>query len=119
LSQAIGRVHRLGQKRNVEIVRFLMKDSVEPRILQMLKNKYAGKSADEAPVEIVEFVGTQGRKTKRRAEVLIGSLHNDRTVVLTEEFDQLFGLAEPPAATNTETEDAEMSAEEESTSACV
>ena len=114
-AQAIGRVHRLGQKRNVEIVRFIMKDSIEPRILQMLKNKYGDKSPDEVPAEIVEeqVVGRRGgRKTKRRAEVLVGSLHSDRTVVLTEEFDMLFGVAEPPAAAATTGEmEAEQDAE--------
>ena len=45
-AQAIVRVHRLSQKRNVEVVRFIMKDSVEPRIQKMLKNKYADSSTD-------------------------------------------------------------------------
>jgi SNF2 family DNA or RNA helicase len=36
-AQAIGRVHRLGQKRQVEIIRLIVKDSIETRILQ--KNK--------------------------------------------------------------------------------
>lgn len=124
-AQAIGRVHRLGQKRNVEIVRFIMKDSIEPRILQMLKNKYADKSPDEVPAEIVEeVVDRRGRKTKRLAEVLVGSLHSDRTVVLTEEFDMLFGVAEPPVPTAVVGEtaveqDSGMEAEETVTSASI
>ena len=87
-AQAIGRVHRLGQKRNVEIVRFVMKDSVEPRILQMLKNKYSDSSANDEQVELSE------KEKKRRAEpLLVGSIHNDRTAVLGAEFDILFGLS--------------------------
>jgi superfamily II DNA or RNA helicase len=39
-AQAVGRVHRLGQKRNVEIIRLLMKDSVESRMVEMLEKKY-------------------------------------------------------------------------------
>ncbi len=38
-AQAIGRVHRLGQKRSVEIIRLLMKDSVDSRIVAMLAKK--------------------------------------------------------------------------------
>jgi SNF2 family DNA or RNA helicase len=43
--QAIGRVHRLGQKRNVEITRFIMDNSVESRIVEMLKIKYGNGEA--------------------------------------------------------------------------
>jgi len=95
-AQAVGRVHRLGQKRNVEIVRFTMKGSVEPRILEMLKNKYADSSTADA--ELLEL----DSKKKRRAETpLVGSIHTDRTAVLSAEFDILFGAsaakAEPDA----------------------
>jgi SWI/SNF-related matrix-associated actin-dependent regulator of chromatin subfamily A3 len=39
-AQAIGRVHRLGQKRSVEIIRLLMQDSVDSRMVEMLEKKY-------------------------------------------------------------------------------
>lgn len=39
-AQAVGRVHRLGQKRSVEIIRLLMKDSVDSRISEMLEKKH-------------------------------------------------------------------------------
>ncbi len=38
--QAIGRVHRLGQTRPVQIVRLIMKDSIEMRINEFVKTKY-------------------------------------------------------------------------------
>jgi superfamily II DNA or RNA helicase len=39
-AQAVGRVHRLGQKRSVEIIRLLMKDSVDSRMVEMLEKKH-------------------------------------------------------------------------------
>lgn len=73
-AQAIGRVHRLGQKRNVEVIRLVMKNSVETRILTMLKKKF----------------GDSG------VEALVGSLQVDKTKVLAEEFDILYGVSGAP-----------------------
>jgi superfamily II DNA or RNA helicase len=89
-AQAIGRVHRLGQKRNVEIVRFVMKDSVESRILEMLEKKYGGSMASN---------DDDGIK-KPEVASLVGSIHTDRTAVLGEEFDILFGTAGSPSASS-------------------
>jgi superfamily II DNA or RNA helicase len=47
-AQAIGRVHRLGQKRRVEIIRLLVKDSVDSRIGVMLEKKYGKMDGSEA-----------------------------------------------------------------------
>lgn len=71
-AQAIGRVHRLGQKRKVEIIRMVMKDSVETRIQKMLKKKYGDKGPSE--------------------EALVGSIQFDKTKVLSNEFDILYGV---------------------------
>lgn len=38
-AQAIDRIHRLGQKRSVKCVRFIMKDSFELKILELQKKK--------------------------------------------------------------------------------
>ena len=46
-AQAIGRVHRLGQKRPVEIVRFIVNDSIESRMVSFLEKKY-GKNCSSA-----------------------------------------------------------------------
>lgn len=85
-AQAIGRVHRLGQKRNVEIVRFSMKDSVETRILEMLKKRNEpSASSNEKDGE------SDKRSPKVTAAPLVGSLVSDKTTVLAREFDILFG----------------------------
>jgi superfamily II DNA or RNA helicase len=47
-AQAVGRVHRLGQKRSVEIIRLLMKDSVDSRIVEMLEKKHGKMEGSEA-----------------------------------------------------------------------
>jgi non-specific serine/threonine protein kinase len=38
-NQAIARAHRIGQKQNVTVVRFIAKDSVEEKILLLQKKK--------------------------------------------------------------------------------
>lgn len=87
--QAIGRVHRLGQKRNVEVVRLIMKESIEPRIVEMLEKKY-GNSTTSNEDDTLD--------TKMPAvTALVGSIHTDRTTVLGEEFDILFGMANSPS----------------------
>ena len=83
-AQAIGRVHRLGQKRNVEIVRLIIKDSVESRILQMLDKKYGSETASN---------DQDDKSDPKATEIapLVGSIRTDRTKVLGDEFDILFG----------------------------
>jgi superfamily II DNA or RNA helicase len=50
-AQAVGRVHRLGQKRSVEIIRLLMKNSVDSRIIEMLENKHGKLDFSDAPAK--------------------------------------------------------------------
>lgn len=94
--QAIGRVHRLGQKREVEIVRLLIKNSVETRIGEFLNRKY-GKSSkkengtDEGMKQGVAVVGPVGNVTTEKP----------KSKILAAEFDILFGvkdedLPQPP-----------------------
>ena len=40
-SQAVDRIHRLGQTKPVDIIRFIIKDSIEERILELQKRKAA------------------------------------------------------------------------------
>lgn len=42
-AQAIGRVHRLGQKHKVEVLRLIMEDSVETRMLKLSAQKYGAR----------------------------------------------------------------------------
>lgn len=100
-NQAIGRVHRLGQKREVDIVRLIHKDSVESRMLKFLEKKY-GKSSEK------ETKGTatgnnndnddkdhdSSDKKVAAAPVdvgLVGNVSRDKVQIMTEEFDLLFG----------------------------
>jgi hypothetical protein len=103
-AQAIGRVHRLGQKRNVEIVRFVMKDSVESRILKMLEKKYGGLTTSN------DAEGDDGVK-KPELATLVGSIHTDRTAVLGNEFDILFGATGTPSASVEDEAEVEMEAD--------
>ncbi|KAG7344196.1 DNA/RNA helicase, superfamily II, SNF2 family protein [Nitzschia inconspicua] len=107
-AQAIGRVHRLGQKRNVEICRLVMKNSFESRMVNFLKKKYKLKF-DEDSSEGMETSSEesddvdlgddpQNDSAKKGAldaeQVLVGNLQNERAQVVTEEFDELFGVQE-------------------------
>jgi len=68
-AQAIGRVHRLGQKRPVEVTRLVMKDSVESRIVQMIEKKYGRANPGE---------GCVGKQETSNG---IGSLKTDKAQV--------------------------------------
>ena len=63
--QAIDRVHRLGQKRDVEITHFLMSDSIEESVLELQKKKMA-----LATLSLERKKGTVGEERKRRMEEL-------------------------------------------------
>jgi Helicase conserved C-terminal domain len=101
-AQAIGRVHRLGQKRNVDIVRMIMADSVEIRIRSMLEKKYgagaigSGENIEAAPEsdDVGEYDGDKkpAAKLPIEVEVAVGSLRVDKAAVVEEEFDLLFGI---------------------------
>lgn len=88
-AQAIGRVHRLGQKRSVEVIRLVMHDSVETRILAMLKKKYGDSTVLDA---------SNGDGKAPAVASLVGSIHTDRTAVLGGEFDILFGTSAASSA---------------------
>ena len=127
--QAIGRVHRLGQKRKVEIVRIVMTNTVETRLMKVLKRKY-GKSNDTNTTKATRTptpttasaaaITASNKKSKAMEEEeededfnqskkatatattaaatspggtssVVGCVSSDRTTILTEEFDILFG----------------------------
>ena len=81
--QAIGRVHRLGQKREVEIIRLLVKDSVETRIRKFLKHKYgedaSSKHGDDGQEVVIGPIGSQATE-------------KPKSKILAAEFDILFGV---------------------------
>lgn len=97
-AQAIGRVYRLGQTRNVEIVRLVMKDSVEERLMTLNQKKYglsgkvatssssttdaASSSSSSSSDAVVKAAASNG--------VILGSIKTDKAAIMTEEFDFLF-----------------------------
>ncbi|CAB9505789.1 regulator of chromatin subfamily A member 3-like 1 [Seminavis robusta] len=93
--QSIGRVHRLGQKRNVEVVRLFMKDSIETRIATLMKSKY-GTSAEAADDGEDDSDGEEDKKPAAvcdKTVALVGSISSDKAAILGEEFDLLYGCS--------------------------
>jgi superfamily II DNA or RNA helicase len=85
--QAIGRVHRLGQKRIVEVVRLLVRDSVETRIHTFLKKKNGDSSTDDYSSEDPE-------KHVDSTICPVGNVATEKpkSEILADEFDILFGV---------------------------
>lgn len=95
-AQAIGRVHRLGQKRPVEIVRFIVKNSFEERMVNFLEEKYGGHSGEKS-----KDTPGNGKKKDSSAESkddgiqcidIAGNLKTDKAELVAAEFDTLFGV---------------------------
>lgn len=114
-AQAIGRVHRLGQKRPVQITRLIVEDSVETRILKFLSQKYGTSSTtaaesttkkedngDEDPDDenpksdgIKAEGDTKKNEDKETVEnTVIGSIRTEKAQANLEQFDLLFGVEE-------------------------
>ena len=101
-AQAIGRVHRLGQKRPVEIVKLIVKGSFEERMVKFLKKKYGSdseKKPEDAPEneETTDASGKKNPKNKKdpkdkKVNSQAGNLMADKVKLVTEEFDALFGV---------------------------
>eukprot|EP00980_Cylindrotheca_fusiformis_P010788 scaffold2442_cov146-Cylindrotheca_fusiformis.AAC.3 len=81
--QAIGRVHRLGQKRKVRITRLLVKDSVETRIRKFLEKKSLEKQYLPHKEEPDGMIGPLGNVSTERP----------RSKIMAEEFDILYGVS--------------------------
>lgn len=76
-AQAIGRVHRLGQTRPVEVIRLVMENSIETRMQELLKKKHGTEKLDTAKV---------------------GSVSSDKAEILRDEFDALMGVTQVSSA---------------------
>mmetsp|Transcript_22612 Transcript_22612/g.39703 ORF Transcript_22612/g.39703 Transcript_22612/m.39703 type:complete len:194 (-) Transcript_22612:193-774(-) len=127
-AQAIGRVHRLGQKRDVEIIRLVISDSFESRMVGFLEKKYGlnfGKvasqakvanstsanetekdSSDEATDKNKKSVKVVDDVCKAAGNAIAGNLTADKAQLMTEEFDELFGVQDRVASDNNEENDA-------------
>ena len=75
-AQAIGRVHRLGQKRPVKVLRLVVNDSVESRIVDHVAKKYG-------PTNVASVQG----------QVNVGSIQREKAEFVREELDALYGVS--------------------------
>jgi SNF2 family DNA or RNA helicase len=89
--QAIGRVHRLGQKREVDVVRLKVKDSVESRIMTFLETKYGSISEGAHEEDLDDEDSGEEATTNKASGGIVGNVSSEKTKILTEEFDILFG----------------------------
>ncbi len=87
LEQRIGRVHRLGQKRSVRVINFVSSESIEARILELLKFKkslFAG--ALDAEGEDIVMVGeSQVSKFVKTVETVTETLEKSDPAVEKQE----------------------------------
>lgn len=83
-AQAVGRVHRLGQKREVEIIQLVVKDSVKEWLASLIRKKYGAASAN--PIDAAAKAAP------------VGSLATDKSVLLAQEFDYLLGVSKETEA---------------------
>mmetsp|Transcript_23273 Transcript_23273/g.55031 ORF Transcript_23273/g.55031 Transcript_23273/m.55031 type:complete len:1470 (-) Transcript_23273:218-4627(-) len=98
-AQAIGRIHRLGQKRPVEVVRLIMKNSFEERMLEFLEKKYSNSSKEKSE-EASDKNDTNDPSEKKNKDTnqaktchgIVGNLKSDKVQLVTDEFDTLFGV---------------------------
>jgi hypothetical protein len=102
VQQAIGRVHRLGQTREVEIIRMIIKDSIETRVTAMLAKKYGPSTSERDDGEDTKKPASEGVVEGAQVTPFVGSLVSEKVKVLTEEFDLLFGV--PPSTDEEEDE---------------
>jgi SNF2 family DNA or RNA helicase len=73
LEQRIGRVHRMGQRRSVQVLHFVTKGAIEERVLQVVESKRAlfdGLLVDEADEIVLDEPTSSG--WIERARVLLG-----------------------------------------------
>lgn len=68
--QAVDRVHRLGQTKEVHVVRFVCRDSVEEKIMELQNSK-------REMASVCENTGQQKRGATEECVELLGSLLSD------------------------------------------
>ncbi|MGK3741912.1 MAG: hypothetical protein ACI90V_008766, partial [Bacillariaceae sp.] len=121
-AQAIGRCHRLGQKRPVETIRLIVEDSIESRMANFIVKKYGSRSAvdsssssqldgDDGDAVMKEENITDEDDTHHSMvdESLPGNLSTDRAKLMVEEFDLLFGVKDSIGGVSSSTADSKLS----------
>jgi superfamily II DNA or RNA helicase len=92
-AQAIGRCHRLGQKRPVETIRLIVKGSFEERMTNFIEKKYglSSKKGEEDSNEENKDKKKSMDMDNSKVRDLAGNLQTDKCTLMLEEFDALFG----------------------------
>ena len=100
-AQAIGRVFRLGQERPTEIIRLVMEDSVETRMIRVLDKKYGRGSGSSLSNNTSSGANKIGQKQPALGAAASSSamtggrnIFHENLDMVEEEFDLLFGLPE-------------------------
>eukprot|EP00549_Striatella_unipunctata_P019509 CAMPEP_0118678498 /NCGR_PEP_ID=MMETSP0800-20121206/3254_1 /TAXON_ID=210618 ORGANISM="Striatella unipunctata, Strain CCMP2910" /NCGR_SAMPLE_ID=MMETSP0800 /ASSEMBLY_ACC=CAM_ASM_000638 /LENGTH=353 /DNA_ID=CAMNT_0006574365 /DNA_START=247 /DNA_END=1308 /DNA_ORIENTATION=+ len=89
--QAIGRVHRLGQKRSVEVIRLVVNNSIESRMVKILEKKY-GKYMESKVADSKDEGTTKQQESTKNS--IAGSIARDKPDMVAYEYDVLFGITE-------------------------
>lgn len=78
-AQAVGRVHRLGQTRPVEVVRLLVDDSIETRLRAVLRRQFGGTAAAAAAKEtdVDQGAATQDKASEGATQDKTGTSEKD------------------------------------------
>ncbi len=88
--QAVGCVHRLGQTRHVEIIRLLMKDSVETRISQLVDEKVSMGGAMEVELDGNDIVSIPAGVSANAP--IVSSVRTNKATITAAEYGFLFGV---------------------------
>ena len=86
--QAIGRVHRMGQTRPVRVTNFIMKDSIESRVMTML---YAAAGVAKPGADATSAIDIDGGDGPA---VVAGTIQRDTPRLSLADFGTLFDLAD-------------------------
>ena len=90
-SQAIGRVHRMGQTREVQITRFIVEESIESRLVTFLERKYGPRNKDQAKKSGASS-GVNATAKDKSDSVIVGNVVHDKAELMMDDFDLLFGV---------------------------
>jgi len=82
-AQAIGRVHRLGQMKNVQVIRLSIDNTIETRLIDMLEKRHGSKN---------KGIPSSGESEKSQEVSIVGDMRRDKAEIVEEEFDFLFGI---------------------------
>ena len=99
-SQAIGRVHRLGQTREVQITRFIVEDSIESRLVTFLERKYGPRNKVDTKKEGAKENEKEMDKDKNNTAI-VGNVAQDKAELMMDDFDLLFGVGRGKAKSDT------------------